>query len=388
MSSTFTAPAQDLRQVMVGLLLCLSLPLCAQEQQPASGDATAQSEQQARRPIDSNRLAVASKTGQVEEVRALLMAGGNPATAFKVGVLYGQAEVVALAIELGAPLTGPEDPGVQAVETALSFSNKATQGILRAKPGNGYDEIIGLLLDHGVPADSLGTAGLPLLVTASLAGNAKGVSLLLDHDAKPDREAEGGGTPLACAAMNGHGEVVELLLKAGASVNLPRGEQQTALQLAACAGSHEAWALLAGKTAEDFSWDKGRHGKDHLRAVKALIGANANVNAAAKNGVTPLMAASRAGDVVIATELLDAGAGIHYADDKGRTALMAAVSSGVVPVVQILLERGADPKAVALDGSTALGIAKRGKEPEMERVVKKALERKEMTEPALPAPPK
>lgn len=362
---------------MVVMLLTLSFLAGAQEApQPVPQEPEAQGAQQARTPGPKSQLARAARDGQVEEVRALLMAGGNPNLAFTTAVLFGQADIVKMAIEFGAKLTGDRDPGVQALRTALSFSDKSTQQMLKSKPGNGYDEIIAILLDHGVPADSTDDLGMPLLITASLAGNAKAAQLLLDHGAKPDKGPQSGGTPLACAALYGHGTIVELLLKAGASVNLRDESEQVPLSLAACAGSHESWALLEGRAVSDFSWDKGRHGKDYSLAVKALIKANADVNATAKNGVTALMAASRAGDLAIVKELLDAGAALHDADDKGRTALMAAVSSGAVPLVQLLLERGADPKAVALDGTTALSLAKRGKSPEMVRLIGQALEKK------------
>ncbi len=360
------------------MLFGLSFLAGAQDvQPPASQEPEAQGVQQARVPSAKGQLLRAARDGQVEEVRALLMAGGDANQALWMASMSGQAQVAALALEFGAKLTGPDELGQRCLRQALFNSNEGERKKFpKLAKGDGYDEIIALLLDHGVSPDAPNDLGFTPLMEAAIWGNAKAASLLLAHGAKPDREAPDGGTALNSASLLGHGEVVEELVKAGASVEPPAKDGTTPILMAACAGSEEALSYLMATPSKGWWWIKTPKGNTYLLAVKTLIKANADVNAAAKNGVTALMAASRAGDVAIVKELLDAGAALHDADGKGRTALMAAVSSGSVPLVQLLLERGADPKAVALDGATALSLAKRGKSPEMVRLIQRATDPK------------
>jgi ankyrin repeat protein len=392
------------RFALLGLLLGGSLAAYVQEtplkgtqvQTPNASQATNLSNPgPPRLPSLNVQVARATKEGQVEEVRTLLLAGGSPNWALWWAAMWGRADVAELALQFGPALTGQndlprelatDDLGKRALAAALASSNKGfSEQNLKGKRGDGFNEIIALLLDHGVAAETPNDLGMTPLMEAAMFGNAKATTILLEHGAKPDRESPRGSTALREAAFFGHGAVVEELLKAGASADLADEKKATPLLNACCAGSEEALALLTGAASDAWSWIKGPRGKDYLLAVKALIKADADVNASAKNGVTALMAASRAGDIAIVKELLDAGAGLHDADDLGRTALMAAVQSGKVPLVVLLLERGADAKVVALDGTTALVLAKRGKDPEMVRVLKTALECKEPAEPGQPA---
>jgi ankyrin repeat protein len=89
-----------------------------------------------------------------------------------------------------------------------------------------------------------------------------------------------------------------------------------------------------------------------------LIKWGADVNMA-RDGWTPLMAASVNGVADIARALLAAGADVNAADISGWTALMWASYFGHVEIVRDLLAAGADKHAVSNDGDTTHTLAGR-----------------------------
>jgi ankyrin repeat protein len=83
-----------------------------------------------------------------------------------------------------------------------------------------------------------------------------------------------------------------------------------------------------------------------LRATRTLLGAGANFMKSNRYGVTPLLQASRTGDMPMIAELLKAGADARKSDHpEGETPLMAAARTGHVGAVEMLLEAGSDPNA-------------------------------------------
>ncbi len=353
-------------------------------------------------PSLNKQLAQAVAQGRVDDVRTLLTAGANPNFALSIAAMNGQADSLKILIDAGAALTGQGNPGVRALSMAVYCSNKkvrermakrqaqrTAEGKTTGKDGGGYDEIIKLLLEHGVPTDFVDEQGVTPLWEASMYGNVTAVSLLLEHGASVDREIRGGGgTALFTAAQFGHGAVVELLLKAGASPDKmpspPETEEgaspdkeamfkSTPLLVASCGGEHIAFALAMGGEAKNYEFMDSVTGGDYLQAVRALLKAGADPNLSNEKDVTPLMAASAAGKVEIATALLDAGADPNLRDKEGRTALMFAAKSGQPALVELLLSKRADPKAVALDGKTALSIARGGKSRETVQLLRKSL---------------
>ena len=109
----------------------------------------------------------------------------------------------------------------------------------------------------------------------------------------------------------------------------------------------------------------GRYGRTRLilavcrklARVEMLIAWHADVNAADKNGRTPLISASRFGHIEFVRALLNAGAGVDAAADDGSTVLMLATLWDRVEVVRALLAAGAGEDAVNSNGSTALILA-------------------------------
>lgn len=85
-----------------------------------------------------------------------------------------------------------------------------------------------------------------------------------------------------------------------------------------------------------------------------MIAAGTDVNLAAVNGVTPLMAAAHGGYTQIVRELLAKGADINAADRLRKTAMTYAAGQGRTDVVVLLLHAGIDPNAVYAHDLTAL----------------------------------
>eukprot|EP00092_Neocalanus_flemingeri_P001990 GFUD01002123.1.p1 GENE.GFUD01002123.1~~GFUD01002123.1.p1 ORF type:complete len:485 (+),score=192.90 GFUD01002123.1:828-2282(+) len=81
------------------------------------------------------------------------------------------------------------------------------------------------------------------------------------------------------------------------------------------------------------------------------------VDSVQRQGMTPLMLASRGGCEVLVSWLADQGADLDRRDSQGWSALMFSVDRGVGEVVRLLLDKGADPMIVSCDGQRAADIA-------------------------------
>ncbi len=118
--------------------------------------------------------------------------------------------------------------------------------------------------------------------TAVAAGNEQIASMLLEAGAKPD-EGASGLTPLAFAVASGNTKMMRFLVAHGADVNHgAKSGEQTAL----------ISAILGAQ----------------IEAVKTLIELKANVNAAMKDGTTPLKLARKGDQEEIVALLVAAGA--------------------------------------------------------------------------------
>lgn len=91
--------------------------------------------------------------------------------------------------------------------------------------------------------------------------------------------------------------------------------------------------------------------------VADLLGRGADPNVADQVGYTPLMYAARGGHADVATSLLRAGARVDMTDRNGATPLLFAAQGGSADVVRLLLDAGADPAAADGAGRTAAAVA-------------------------------
>ena len=96
-----------------------------------------------------------------------------------------------------------------------------------------------------------------------------------------------------------------------------------------------------------------------LAAVRKLIAARADVNAASGDGSTPLLWAAHSSNVELARVLIKAGARVDVANNYGVTPLLDASRTGDVAMIDALLKAGADPKRTHTEGETPLMAASR-----------------------------
>ena len=97
---------------------------------------------------------------------------------------------------------------------------------------------------------------------------------------------------------------------------------------------------------------------DDLGRIEDLLNKGEDINGfGGKYGETPLMAASRRGNIDIVKLLLSMGAGINARGAYGDTALIAAAWTCKADILRYLIANGADVNAQnAVYGSTALNI--------------------------------
>ncbi len=134
---------------------------------------------------------------------------------------------------------------------------------------------------------------------------------------------------LVSATREGNLSALNSLIQSGADVNAAERDGTTPL----------LWATY----------------ESNVDVVNQLIAAGADPNATNNFGVAPLLQASRTGDSAIVEALLNGGADLPSAVRDGETPLMAAARAGNVTSVELLLKAGSDPDATeAFQGQTAL----------------------------------
>jgi ankyrin repeat protein len=242
--------------------------------------------------------------------------------------------------------------------------------------------VVKQLLDAGADPNLVDVNGVGPLAIAVANDAREIIPLLLEKGANPNAARESGETPLMTAVRVGSPEVVRLLLARGADVNVSEKKfGQTALMWAT--GKAEIVRMLLDKgadgrpvtkaweiTATNYTpitftlgvtgipWNndgeyKVRSGgqgallfavqKNDLDSVRMLLDAGLDVNQAAADGTTPLLAAlyhwstrekkkglAFAADLRIANLLLDRGAKVNVADQAGYTPLHGALLSAVL----------------------------------------------------------
>ena len=250
--------------------------------------------------------------------------------------------------------------------------------------GNNDLAMVQLLLAFKADIEQRDRAGETPLMQAARTGSAEIVRALLVHDATVDSvEPHYGQTALMIGVRSGSAEVVDLLIRAGADVNAQALAGETPRfrlpsESAASRGvgvNRGGWpergqrAPVAGaKTPLLFATRQG-----NLAVSKLLVEAGADLEQTDANGVTPLLNAILNATVAsqperktehldVAHYLIEQGANIHASDWYGHTPLWAAVDlrnldvpgptrengidrEAAFRLIANLLEKGADPDA-------------------------------------------
>ena len=175
------------------------------------------------------------------------------------------------------------------------------------------------------------TDSTPLMIACGNA-DSKLVKLLLEKSADPNIETKGKSTALIYAALGGSGRIVKMLLDHNADIDKANASTETALSIACANGcANMVKMLLARKPA--------------------------SLNYRDKNGITPLLASVRSGNLQIVKMLLKAKADFTISDKGGQTPLFVAVNCKHLDIVKCLLKANADPDVESELGATCLVMA-------------------------------
>lgn len=238
---------------------------------------------------------------------------------------------------------------------------------------NGNVPMMGLLLDAGADIAGRDGAGETPLMSAVRGGSVVAVRLLIERGAEVDaREPHFGQTALMIAGRGADPALVAVLIEAGADVNArtrvgpaPRfrlpAENTGSKGKGISRGGWPEWGARAarpgGMTPLLYASREG-----NLETVRMLHKAGASLELADANDIRPLVMALTNGQLDVAQELIEAGADVNAADWFGRGPLWSAIDirncevndgardNGVdreaaLAIIDALLERGARPDA-------------------------------------------
>ena len=295
-------------------------------------------------PGGETALMTAARVGALGAVKSLLARGATVdrkddrrgQTALMWAAAEGQAEVVAVLVEVGAEFRTRLASGF----TPLLFAVR-----------EGHLDVVRALLKAGADVNE----------TVPVEGRRRGYG---------GRLPPAGATPLLVAVMNGHFELAAALLDAGAdpSAGLPG---YTAL--------HAMVAVRKPGIGDNDPGPEGSGSLSSLDLVKKLVAHGANVNARMtrranltntrlnENGATPFLLAAQTADAELMKTLVSLGADPRLPNADNTTPLIVAAGlatrspgedagteSEVLEAVQVALDLGIDINAVDNNGETAM----------------------------------
>jgi ankyrin repeat protein len=242
----------------------------------------------------------------------------------------------------------------------------------------GDRETADVLLTAGADANLATPLELAPLHLAVTNGDLRMVERLLAAGAGPDLRDRAGETPLMLAARGSAVEILRVLLAAGADIGAKEPSfMQTALHVAARVGTAETAALLlehgadvaAATLAGDVPGFRLPSDNAGSKGVGIIRGGwpEHGMRYAVPGAKTPLLYATRRGDLAMVRLLIEAGADIEQADENGIGPLLNAIINASVAaagrsgehfaVAHYLIDVGADINAVDWYGETPLWAA-------------------------------
>ena len=295
-----------------------------------------------------DRAAVRAAVARKADVN---VAQADGSTALHWAVERDDVEMVDLLIRAGARVTARTREGVTPLQLAAT---------------NGSAPIIDRLQKAGAdPNAALTPAGDTAMMLAARTGKGDAIRVLVEAGASVNAaETWGGTTPLMWAVAEGHAEAAKTLIAAGADVNA-RSHYVAAANGRGFEGRTPLSNATDAKAAEFASgWltplmFAAREGNVEL--ARLLVGAGADVNAAAGDGKTALALAIFNGNYELAAYLVDNKADVNKADAQRFTPLFWAVdrrnmetapnfpwmvTADPMPLIRKLLDAGADPNAL------------------------------------------
>lgn len=203
----------------------------------------------------------------------------------------------------------------------------------------GHEEVARILFDRGARVGINSTA---LVSYAACRQRTDLLRLLLEQGADATR--------IGCGRWVLDEEESDLLTARGADVNYPEGNW--------------IWTACTGNNSQ----------RDDPRYAQALLDRGARIDTVLR-GACALHFAAKAGFTGVMEVLLANGAPVDARSEKGETPLFYALKAGpradMVKSVELLLVHGADPTVEDKLGKSPLGIARRMKRSERDRILKR-----------------
>lgn len=129
----------------------------------------------------------------------------------------------------------------EAVEEATSAQSETP---LHFAISHNYDDVVGLVLEHGANVNAQGYCGRSPLHAAITKGNDGTVDLIVHKEGDVNELNDIPQSPLNIAAESGNEAVVKLLLAKGADINARLSSGETPLSLASWNGRQETVKVL------------------------------------------------------------------------------------------------------------------------------------------------
>ena len=196
-----------------------------------------------------------------------------------------------------------------------SNADRPAPGELAQAAGRGDLPEVRRLLDDGAAPDDRGEGGRTAVTAAAYAGASDVVRVLVDAGADVDLQDDSRANALLSVGETGDVEVLREVLRADPDLTRTNRFGGTALIPAADRGHVEAVRRLLETEIDvdhvnDLGWTAlleavllGDGGPAHQEIVRLLLDANARVDLADRDGITPLEHARRAGHDEIAALL-------------------------------------------------------------------------------------
>lgn len=278
----------------------------------------------------------------------------------------------------------------QGAEPDVCLTAGPRQGLtpLLAAACSGYGRTVRYLIDAGADVNAARADGYTALMYSAQKGQTDILAELIAAGADVNATRGDGFTPLMLAAINGQTDCVRLLLDKGADPALTSHAGMTARDIAAAEGYYIIVGIIPASPTDsnpegiiELQTDEAEEAElpDIIRAardgqmdqLRDLIrngaGLDTVVPAGMYAGMTPLMAATDAGQMAAMDYLLSCGADLYARDCDGWQAIHYAARAGRTEPVRLLLDRGADPDSTKDDGYTPLMLAACNGHPELVR---------------------
>ncbi|MEM7228777.1 MAG: ankyrin repeat domain-containing protein [Planctomycetota bacterium] len=262
-------------------------------------------------------------------------------------------------------LNQPGDPGL-----SLEHKNRALHRAART----GAIDVMQMLINQGAEPAYVDDSGRTLIHHAMWANDLSAIQFVESLGFTVLRPADKNGiTALHCAVRAANRDAVLYCLDHGVSIEAalttdivfdPKGEDQlTAGSRALHLAAEQAWPDIVRLLVEHGASANAQtdHGETPLlfasyhradQSISLLLDADADVDLANRDGLTPLMVYRTPIDPIpdIYRRMALRTQAVNATDGEGRTALIHMISSGPSRAIEALLDLGADPTILPDDG--------------------------------------